>query len=260
MSSSNTIPPSSASEMDKDLRSLIPRKGFRTLSLAQRKAALSRLKSKSQAANQAQSNSPSLKKSDTIKVSLSWHTRLMMWLKGLKNLPARLHIRLAQKFLKKRNMPDKILQHPDKRLARIAEPIDFNKTTREDRDKLAARMIRSLVATGYGDRLGIAAPQIGINKRVIIVKGMVMFNPEWQPSKAPKNLITEGCYSVSGKLYKVERAPYGWAKWVDIDGVEKSQKFIGTDAVVFQHEVDHLDGKCCVDVGKEIPKPGLEKL
>lgn len=101
-------------------------------------------------------------------------------------------------------------------------------------------------------RLGIAAPQIGINKRVIIVRGNVMFNPEWMPTKAPPETVIEECYSVPGKRFKVSRAPYGWAKWTNIDGKPFEDKLKGLPAIVFQHELDHLDGKCCIDVGEPV--------
>jgi len=110
----------------------------------------------------------------------------------------------------------------------------------------------ALAQQSYGGRIGIAAPQIGINKRIIIVSGNVMLNPEWHPSKAPPNEVTEGCYSIPNKVFKVDRAQYGWAKWTNIDGKPFEDKLSGTNAIVFQHEIDHLDGKCCADVGEEI--------
>lgn len=116
-------------------------------------------------------------------------------------------------------------------------------------------MGRALQNTQYGAKLGLAAPQIGINKRVIIVRGNVMFNPEWTPTKAPPEYITEGCYSVPKRLFKVSRSKYGWAKWTNIEGQPCEDKLTGIPAIVFQHELDHLDGKCCVDVGEEIKQP-----
>lgn len=162
------------------------------------------------------------------------------------------HFKIAKMILNYRNRPPKILVHPDKRLKRIAEPVDFNKTTYEERLDIVRKMNSALGGTKYGQRLGFAAPQIGINKRVIIVRGNVMFNPEWKPSRAPNNTITEGCYSVPGRNFLVQRASYGWAKWTDISGRPMEDKLRELPAIVFQHELDHLDGKCCVDVGEEI--------
>ena len=144
------------------------------------------------------------------------------------------------------------LLHPDPLLKRIAEPVDFKKTTREDRVKIVRDMNNALNGADWGMKLGLAAPQIGINKRVAIVRGNVMFNPSFTPSKAPTNLITEGCYSVPGRSFSVERSPSIWAEWTNIDGRPFKDKLNGLQAIVFQHEVDHLNGLCCADVGKEI--------
>ena len=108
----------------------------------------------------------------------------------------------------------------------------------------------------WGQRLGIAAPQVGISKRMFIALGKLYINPEWTPTRAPKEIVEEGCYSIGhGKTYKVPRAKYGWAKWQNIQGEWMESKIRGLEAVVFQHELDHLDGKCCCDTGElVIPK------
>ena len=158
-------------------------------------------------------------------------------------------------LLKWRNRPPKFLIHPDKRLKRIAEPIDFERSTHAMRMQIVRKMNNALGGTTYGQRLGIAAPQIGINKRVIIVRGNVMFNPTWHPSKAPMSTITEGCYSVPKKMYQVERASYGWAEWLDINGRPMRDKLRDLPAIVFQHEIQHLDGQCLPDYGELIESP-----
>lgn len=153
----------------------------------------------------------------------------------------------------------KILAYGDPRLKRVAEPVDFENTTLKQRTEIVRKMANALRATGHGMQLGLAAPQIGINKRVVIAKGNVLFNPEFVPTKAPKDTFFEGCYSVPGKVFKVPRAPYGWLKWQNIDGKHCEQKLKDINAVVVQHEIDHLNGICCCDVGvehKELGEPG----
>lgn len=145
-----------------------------------------------------------------------------------------------------------ILTHPDKRLKRVAEYVNFDTMKKKELVRIVRRMHSALVSQGYGMKLGIAAPQIGINKRIMIVRGVVIVNPEWHPTKAPPNEVMEGCYSVPNRQFKVSRAQYGWAKWYSIDGVYREYRIKGLEAIVFQHELDHLDGKCCVDVGKEM--------
>lgn len=179
----------------------------------------------------------------------------MLWVKWA-SLPKAVYLwtrfTVMKKLLNFRNKPPQILIHPDKRLKRIAEPVDFENTSLEDRTKIVRKMAAALFTQKWGQRLGIAAPQIGINQRVISVRDNVMFNPEWHPTKAPANTITEACYSVPGKTFRVQRAPYGWAKWRNIHGHPFEDKLTGLPAIVFQHELDHLDGKCCADVGEEI--------
>lgn len=161
---------------------------------------------------------------------------------------------IATWLVKLRNRPRKILIHPHWRLRRIAKPVNF-KQNRAKRDRIVHQMMNALISVGYGSRLGIAAPQIGINRRVIIVQGMLMFNPEWTPSRAPSEASQEGCYSVPHRTFVVSRAPYGWVKYQDIDGVSREMKLNGLKAIIFQHEFDHLNGKCCADVGEEISHP-----
>jgi peptide deformylase len=148
-----------------------------------------------------------------------------------------------------------ILTHPDRRLKRIAKPVDFDSMSMVERMSIVRRMSNALGGVTYGQRLGLAAPQIGINYRVIIVRGNVMFNPEWVPCKAPPNYITEGCYSVPGKQYRVARAPYGWAKWMTIEGKPMEDKLNELPAIVFQHEISHLNGECLPDYGEPIEEP-----
>ena len=157
-------------------------------------------------------------------------------------------------LLKRRNKPSVILVYPDERLKLIAEPVDFNKTSLKARTKMVLRMGSALQEMDWGKQLGLAAPQIGLNKRIIICRGNVMFNPEWNPSKAPLESFFEACYSVPGKMFKVPRDKSGWAKWTDINGRPCEDKLNGIPAIIFQHELDHLNGKCCIDVGTEIEK------
>lgn len=243
-------------------RSLQVRRGFRTLSRARRKELLLQLKSKSEADAQAQNNSTSLKGSKNLGASASLHTHLMMSLVKWGSLPKAIFLWARFRFMKMlinmRNKPPKILLHPDEKLKRVALPVDFKKTTLEERTEIVRKMGAALNQQNWGQKLGIAAPQIGINLRVMVVRGNVMFNPEWNPSRAPAEFITEGCYSVPRKVFKVSRAPYGWAKWVNIEGRPMESKLNGLPAIVFQHELNHLDGTCIADIGEEIKIEGTE--
>lgn len=166
---------------------------------------------------------------------------------------------IASSALKSRNKAPKVLVYPDKKLKRIAEPIDFEKDSKESIIKIVRQLGAALRGVDYGDRLGMAAPQIGINKRIFVCQGAVCINPSFQwPKHRPMREWGEGCYSCPGKMYKTQRAEYGWATWYSIDGVKREFKLKGKDALIFQHELDHLDGLCCIDIGEEVPEKKVE--
>ncbi len=99
----------------------------------------------------------------------------------------------------------------------------------------------------YGDRLGMAFPQIGIPLRGIIVLGVAMANPEWTPVKQQTIESIEGCYSLApGETYKRTRAKYGWLRYQNpSNGEWIEEKVVGIKSIIVQHEIDHLDGLLC---------------
>lgn len=174
-----------------------------------------------------------------------YYLRLILWLRPL---------------TKWRYRKRKILTHPHKTLLTPTEQIlTFGGKDTQKLEHLISIMFTTLNKQNWGQKLGIAAPQIGVNKRVMIVLGKAIVNPEFTPSKAPPETITEGCYSLGKRLFKVPRAKYGWAKWQDTTGTYHEEKISGLKAIVFQHELDHLNGKSCVENGVEIERPKPEK-
>lgn len=146
-----------------------------------------------------------------------------------------------------------ILTHPHASLETVCEPVNFEKDNRDSLQKICEDLDRALQGTTYGQRLGLAAPQIGVNKRLFIAFGLVFINPEMRTTKVPQMITSiEGCYSCPGKQYDVEKVKYFWATWYNIDGEKREAKLKGLEAVVFQHELNHLNGLCCPDIGKEI--------
>jgi len=94
--------------------------------------------------------------------------------------------------------------------------------------------------------LGIAAPQIGEPFRVVLAKIpslTVAVNPSWTRC-GPLRPGAERCLSVSSATAsrRVFRHIAIDAEWMSVDGTKKGARLTGRDAVVFQHEVDHLDG------------------
>ena len=93
----------------------------------------------------------------------------------VKNFPRAVYlfivIKLAKRLVNFRNRPAKILTYPNKKLRKVSTPIEFLEDKAEQKlVRIVSRMASSLQNTAYGMRLGLAAPQIGINKRVFIVR------------------------------------------------------------------------------------------
>ena len=168
--------------------------------------------------------------------------------------------KIGASLLKSRNKPPEIRVYPDPTLKEIASAWDFSKDSKADLIAIVRKLGAALRGVNYGDRLGMAAPQIGISKRVFVCQGAVCVNPSWQAPKVGEKVETfEGCYSVPGKVFKTKRDKYGWASWTSVEGEQREFKLKGINALVFQHELDHLDGKCCCDIGEEYVAPKKEE-
>lgn len=105
--------------------------------------------------------------------------------------------------------------------------------------------------------IGIAANQIGSPLRLCIItthdgKLIKMVNPRKIFTSYKEHLGIEGCLSLPGKAYKVKRASTLVVAYLDEKGLPDRLTLEGRDAVVAQHELDHLEGKLICDVGKEV--------
>lgn len=104
------------------------------------------------------------------------------------------------------------------------------------------------------DGLGLAANQVGYLGRVIVVRTntkdgrepVVMINPVIK-SRAGAKRGTEGCLSLPGLRVPVTRADEIGVSYTDVAGAQIEATLEGLDAVVVQHEIDHLDGKTLAD-------------
>lgn len=104
--------------------------------------------------------------------------------------------------------------------------------------------------------VGIAAPQVGIMRRMFIAEpepGRVyyMINPEILEQSGSQT-CDEGCLSVPGMIGTVERPDYIKIRALDINGAEQVYEFSGFDARVMCHEYDHLDGILYIDKAENI--------
>jgi peptide deformylase len=142
-----------------------------------------------------------------------------------------------------------ILIHPDPRLKKRCEPV--GEITDEVR-KLASDMLETMYdAPG----IGLAAPQVGVMKRVLVMdcikdgpaEPMVLVNPVVEWASEDLTIYEEGCLSIPDQYADVKRPAEVRVRWTDLDGAEQERQFDGLWATCVQHEIDHLDGKLFID-------------
>jgi peptide deformylase len=108
------------------------------------------------------------------------------------------------------------------------------------------------------DGVGLAAPQVGQNIRLIAVNtkdGVAcMINPKITKKSWAKEWSEEGCLSVPGVYGQVKRHKKINCVYLDKNGAKIKIQAEGLMAVVIQHETDHLDGILFIDKAKKLKK------
>jgi len=117
-------------------------------------------------------------------------------------------------------------------------------------------LIEDMKETMYNaSGVGLAAPQVGILKRLIVVDvgdgPIVLMNPEIIEEEGSETDV-EGCLSIPGKEGSVERPSYVKVKGINEDGKEIICSGEGLLARAFCHEIDHLDGILFIDKAVDI--------
>lgn len=106
-------------------------------------------------------------------------------------------------------------------------------------------------ATDLPGRAGVAAPQIGVNLRAFSYKvdGVIghLINPTLDETFGEPQLLDEGCLSLPEIWAKTPRYPRVKVSGTTVDGKQVNLEAEGLLAQVFQHEIDHLDGKVYID-------------
>lgn len=141
-----------------------------------------------------------------------------------------------------------VLHNPNPELRVVSQPV-------ASEDVLSKRMqdlINNLIETMAEENgVGIAAPQVGTHERVIIVEtptGIQAFiNPEIVSRSIRQVNSIEGCLSVPGMSGVVKRHSSVKVKALNRLGEELTMKANGLTAIIFQHEIDHLDGVLFID-------------
>ena len=121
--------------------------------------------------------------------------------------------------------------------------------------RLVASMIET-VGDPENEGVGIAAPQVGVLRRVVVVQRFdkmgtpfeVYVNPEIVARSEEASLGPEGCLSVPDRREEVLRASAITLRYRDAVTFEpREERIEGFTAVIFQHEIDHLDGILYID-------------
>lgn len=92
--------------------------------------------------------------------------------------------------------------------------------------------------------VGLAAPQIGVPKRVFVIFGEVFINPLISTFASHLVPSKEGCLSLP-EVYQPKRFMEITASWTDSARRLQHRKLEYREAIIFQHEFDHLNGKLC---------------
>ena len=152
-----------------------------------------------------------------------------------------------------------VLVEPDSRLRQVAKPVDRV-------DDVVRRLMGDMLKTMYSnDGIGLAAIQVGIAKRVVVMdvpvtdaneqdrgeggasKVLKMANPEL--TYTSKELVSgdEGCLSVPGQKASITRHKSICVRYLDEYHQQQELEAEGLLSICIQHEIDHLDGKLFID-------------
>ena len=150
-----------------------------------------------------------------------------------------------------------IVIYPDPALRRKSKHID---EINEEMKTLASDMLETMYD---GTGIGLAAPQVGVNLRLVVMdvdqteqdkskdqekirNPLTFFNPEIV-EEAGEIEWSEGCLSLPGLSVTMRRSETVTIKYQDQDGKEQKLSASGLLAIAIQHELDHLNGRLLVD-------------
>jgi len=136
-------------------------------------------------------------------------------------------------------LPDPVLRQKAKRVKTI--------------DGSIKKLIANMLETVHADpgRAALAAPQVGVSLRVIVIdipgaENIVLINPEIVKRSGERS-VTEGCLSVPGYYGEIKRSEQVTAKGRDASGKEIRIKADELLAQALEHEIDHLNGMLYID-------------
>lgn len=148
-----------------------------------------------------------------------------------------------------------IITNPNPVLRKISTPVDDASIGNKNFKGFCADMVETMKKK---DGLGLAAPQIGKNIRIVVVtlngKPVCMINPEITKRSWAKEWDEEGCLSVPNYYGQVQRNKKINCIYTTPEGKKVKVQTKEMDARVIQHEIDHLDGILFIDKAEGLHK------
>ena len=142
-------------------------------------------------------------------------------------------------------------------------------TSLEKVDDDLRKLMDSMLETMYiAPGIGLAAPQIGILKRLVVIdiskseeerKPLFLINPEIITRSKKLSTYEEGCLSLPGQFAEIERPAECHVRYIDYNGKNKELKANGLLSTCIQHEVDHLNGVLFIDYLSKLKKTMIIK-
>ena len=151
--------------------------------------------------------------------------------------------------------PDPILRKKSENLEKVDDELK----------KLLDEMLETMYAA---PGIGLAAVQIGILKRLIVIdiskenekkNPLFLINPKIISKSESTSIYEEGCLSLPGHFAEIERPAECKVKYLDYNGKEKEITAKGLLSTCIQHEVDHLDGVLFIDYLSKLKKDMIVK-
>ena len=154
-----------------------------------------------------------------------------------------------------------IITEPDKILRQVSMPVQKVGDTER---KIMDDMIETMYSA---NGIGLAAIQIGIPKRIIVIdlkienkKNPLFFvNPVIKNKDNLKSTYEEGCLSVPNQFAEIDRPKKCDVEYLDYNGEKKILKAEGLLATCIQHEMDHLEGILFIDYLSKLKKSMIIK-
>ena len=145
-----------------------------------------------------------------------------------------------------------------KKIFLYPSPVLLRTSSRIDKfDESLVSLSKDLIDTMYNaDGVGLAAPQIGINKRIFVMDCSredeekdcrIVINPQIEHESEEVGSYKEGCLSIPGITEEISRPKVIEVVYQGIDGVLQRNTFDELWSTCFQHELDHLNGKLFID-------------